>query len=82
MKKFIKELARLEGKKSQVSIANLRETTKVIAVIIVAIDSDTPLAKEFRDYLSKFDNKAEKLKLKNPDITYEELVLKLLGRKK
>ena len=83
MKKLIKTIAHYEGKKSETSIANLRETMKVYNAIIVAsirLD-DFAISTEEMKYYSKMSVKAKKKIDKNPGITFDELVKYLLGRK-
>lgn len=83
MKKFIKEVARLEGKRSQASIGNLRETVKVamavlMADLIVDGDKDGGLFTEWHAQEGRVYEKGRKKLEKKPDMTYEELVQYLL----
>jgi hypothetical protein len=82
MKHLVKEIAKIEGLKSQVKIGNVREINKVTAAIIVASFAlkDTTFVDERHAYESKMLNKAMK-KLAKKSLSFDELVKYLLGRK-
>lgn len=84
MNKTIKQVAFLEGKKSETSISNIREVIKdMTAAIVAGAFLDRPeYATEYQIYRDKMISKAQKIVNKNPSITYEQLVMKLLGRKR
>lgn len=75
MKKFFNTLAKLEGKKSQVALGNLRETTKHIASFIVDPEKYTEEAKQFVGYLEQVHAKILKLPKEAVSILIEFRVL-------
>lgn len=68
MKILIKEIAKREGKKSQTSIANIREILKVLAEILVNPISGKE-TEEFLDYLQKTAEKIWKQDISGMDLT-------------
>lgn len=67
MKKIIKEICSREGKKSQTSIANVRETLAVLMDVLaqdLVMSETSELTKEFNNALSKRVEKLENKKAK------------------
>lgn len=84
MKKLIKEICVRENLKKETHIAQVREVMKTVCAIIIAgTRTDRGFYdSEFMAYLDKMITKSERIVKKNPSITYDELVVKLLGRNK
>jgi translation initiation factor 2B subunit (eIF-2B alpha/beta/delta family) len=96
MKKLIKEIAKREGKKSQTSIANIRETLKILAEILLD-PSGGEKSDEFLTYLEKTAEKLWKykprevtlkcrvgydFKLKDAVINYNKYIEKKYGKQR
>ena len=83
MKKTLKTVAYYEGKKSQVTVGNLRETFRVHHAIYAAafVLGDDSYEKEVNLDIGKMHTKAQKMLDKNPALTFDEIVKKLLGKK-
>lgn len=85
MKKTISMIAKLEGKKSQTSIGNIKEVVNVFISVMIAdaVYSDiheqtSNIQEEFQKTKRKKIDKAFKILSKQPDISFEELARKIL----
>ena len=80
MKTITKLQAKFEGKKSQISIGNLKESNKVLIAILSAshaLGIET-YASEFDKYLQSYHAKAEKKLSKNSNLSLEDLIKAIL----
>lgn len=82
MKKLAKEIARLEGKRSESTIGNIREMLKVsmaIEVVNIVLErGSSEIAEEWCDQFAKMKLKADKKLTKTKTITRDELINYLL----
>ena len=89
MKKLVKEICRLENLKSEVKVGNVREIISIISSVFAsyrAVGKGLPngseeLIDEFNDFTNKKYEKARKKLSRSPNMTTDELVKYLLGRK-
>lgn len=83
MKKLTKTISALEGLKSESSIGNVREIVSLVSAIFAASKALglDDLIDEFNTSTSKKYQKAVKIVAKNPQISFDELVKKIIVRK-